>query len=75
MTRAILILTVILGLAACDDAEAPVSRAKAAPPPTPMDAGSAASGAVPQSGGLRRIVLIAVALGLAWAALRLSGVV
>ena len=41
MTRAILILTVILGLAACDDAEAPVSRAKAAPPPTPMSVAKA----------------------------------
>ncbi len=36
MTRTILILTVMLGLAACDDAEAPISRPKAAPPPTPM---------------------------------------
>ena len=36
MTRAILILTVMLGLVACDDPEAPISRPKAAPPPTPM---------------------------------------
>lgn len=57
------------------DVRAAATPGQLAPPPTPMDAGSAAPGAVPQSGGLRRIVLIAVALGLAWAALRLSGVV
>ena len=40
MTRVILILTVMLGLAACGDAEAPI-RPKTAPPPTPMSVAKA----------------------------------
>ena len=36
MTRAILILSVVFGLAACGEPDAPKGRAKVAPPPTPL---------------------------------------
>lgn len=48
---------------------------QAAPPSAARDTDAAAPGAVPQSGSLRRIVLVAVALGLAWAGLRLTGAI
>jgi len=41
MTRTVLILTVMAALAACDHPDAPASRPKAAPPPTPMSVAKA----------------------------------
>lgn len=41
MTRAILILSVVLGLAACGEPDAPKGRPKASPPPTPLSVAKA----------------------------------